>query len=78
MRRINGYVAQLDIVEDLGSGAFLAPGSESGMGKNPDPVSGMNIPDQLSECLETFFGLKTLKFFNTDPGSFIPWIRDPE
>jgi len=28
---------------------------ESGMGKNQDPGSGMNIPDRISESLETIF-----------------------
>jgi hypothetical protein len=42
---------------DSGSGAFLTPGSGSGM----------NIPDHISKSLETFFGLKILKFFDADP-----------
>jgi hypothetical protein len=46
---------------DLGSGAILTPGS--GMEKNPDPKSGMNTPDHISESLETIFGLKIVKFF---------------
>jgi hypothetical protein len=32
---------------DLGSGAFLTSGSGIWDGKNPDPVSGMNIPDLI-------------------------------
>jgi hypothetical protein len=32
------------------------------MGKNPGSGSGMNIPDHISESLETFFGLK---YFNS-------------
>jgi hypothetical protein len=49
----------------------------SGMGKTSGYGSGMNIPDRISECLETmFFGLKIFKFFDSDPGSNIPWIRD--
>jgi hypothetical protein len=43
---------------DPGSGDFLNPGSRSG--------SGMNIPDHISESLETIFGLKLLNFFNAD------------
>jgi hypothetical protein len=35
---------------------ILDPGC--GMGKNPDPGSGMNIPDQISESLETIFWVK--------------------
>jgi hypothetical protein len=65
------------------------------MGKknlDPDPGSGMNIPDHFAESLETLFGLKILKFFDVDPdpgsrifltlnqGSGIPdgkiWIQD--
>jgi hypothetical protein len=42
--------------------------------KNPDPepVSGMSIPDHISESLETIFWVKILKFFNADldPESF--------
>jgi hypothetical protein len=51
------------------------------MGKNldPDPESGsgMNIPDHISESLETFFGLKISKFFDVDPGSGIRNLFDP-
>jgi hypothetical protein len=43
---------------DPGSGAFLTPGSESGM----------NNPDHISESLETFFWGKIFKFFAADPG----------
>jgi hypothetical protein len=39
---------------DAGSGAFLTPGSLSGMGKKSRPISGMNIPDpHQSEKLHT-------------------------
>jgi hypothetical protein len=39
------------------------------MGKNHDPGSGsgMNIPDHISEGLETIFLVKILKFFDADP-----------
>jgi hypothetical protein len=50
-------------VADPGSGAFLTPGSR------------IFIPDHISERLETIFWLKTLKFFDADPGSV---IFDPE
>ena len=41
---------------DPGSGVFWTPPPPgSGMEKNPDPWSGMNIPDQISESLETVF-----------------------
>jgi hypothetical protein len=30
----------------------------------------------MSESLETVFGLKILKFFDADPESFCPGIRD--
>jgi hypothetical protein len=59
------------------------------MGKNqdPDPGTGMNIPDHFSGSLETIFWAKILKFFNADPesGIFLTkirdgkiWIRDPD
>jgi hypothetical protein len=53
-----------------GSGAFLTPGSrirDLGMHKNQDPASRMNIPDHISESLETIFGIK---FFDADPEYF--------
>jgi hypothetical protein len=37
----------------------------------------MNIPDHISESLETVFGLKILKFFDADPGSGIFLTLDP-
>jgi hypothetical protein len=45
--------------------------SKSGSGIDPDPesVSGMNIPDNNSESLETIFGVKILKFFDADADS---------
>jgi hypothetical protein len=50
------------------------------MGKNQDPdprsESGLNIPDHISECLETIFWVKIPKFFDADPESFRLWIRD--
>jgi hypothetical protein len=39
------------------------------MGKISRSGSGMNIPDYISESLETIFWLKILKFFDTDPNS---------
>ncbi len=49
------------------------------MGKNqdPDPGSGMNNPDHISESLETIFWVKILKFFDGDPGSGMINIPDP-
>jgi hypothetical protein len=41
---------------DLGSGCFLTPGSE--MGKKSTYESGMNIPDHISESLETIVWVK--------------------
>jgi hypothetical protein len=38
--------------------------------QDPDPGSGMNIPDHISESLEAIFGLKIFKFFDLDPESF--------
>jgi hypothetical protein len=42
------------------------------MGKKSRSESGINILDHISESLETFFGLKILKFagLDPDPGSF--------
>jgi hypothetical protein len=60
-----------------GYGSFLIPGS--GMGKNPDP--GSRILDehqrQFFRELKISFGLKILKFIDTDTGSFRPWVRYP-
>jgi hypothetical protein len=47
-------------------GSFADP--ESGVFLPLDPGSGMmNIQDHFSESLETFLGLKILKFFHADP-----------
>jgi hypothetical protein len=56
---------------DPGTGAFLTP--ESGMGieiKIRDSESRMNIPDHISESLETILGLKILTFPDPDPEFF--------
>ncbi len=47
------------------------------MGKNQISGSGMNIPDHISESLETNFWVKILEFFMRirDPESFRQWIR---
>ncbi len=52
-------------IRDLGSGAFLTPRSgigDPGWVKNLNPDSGsgsgMNIPDYISESLETIFWIK--------------------
>jgi hypothetical protein len=58
---------------DLGSGVFLTP--VSGMGIKSGSGSGMNNPDHISECLETIFLVKILKFFEADPGSGMEKIR---
>jgi uncharacterized protein (DUF736 family) len=45
------------------------------MGKKQDPGSGMNIPDHISESLETIFWVKNKNTLN----SFMRIrIRDPE
>jgi hypothetical protein len=69
---------------DPGSGAFLTPVSGirdqgSGMGKKSRTGSGMNIPDHISESLETLFLVKIIKFFYGDPdlGSRIFLTLDP-
>jgi hypothetical protein len=40
---------------------------ESGMSKKPGSGSRMNIPNHISESLETVFWVKILKFFDADP-----------
>jgi hypothetical protein len=64
-RREKGSLAILaekrfELKQCCGSGsgidAFLTPGS--GMGKKSRSGSGMNIPDHITECLETVFWVK--------------------
>jgi hypothetical protein len=45
------------------------------MGKKSGSGSGMDNPDHISECLETIFWVKILKFFDADPGSGMEKIR---
>jgi hypothetical protein len=45
----------------------LDPGFK--MGKKSRSGSGMNIPEHISERLETIFGIKILKFFDADADS---------
>jgi predicted unusual protein kinase regulating ubiquinone biosynthesis (AarF/ABC1/UbiB family) len=45
----------------------LIPGSRIRDGKKSRSGSGMNIPDHISDRLETIFGVKILKFFHADP-----------
>jgi hypothetical protein len=49
------------------------------MGKKSRSGSGMNIPDDTSNSLETIFGLKYLNNFDVDPdpGSSIFMTMDP-
>jgi hypothetical protein len=48
----------------------------------PGSGSGMNIPDHISESLETIFRVKIFKFFGSGSGIFLTmdpgkiWIRD--
>ncbi len=51
-------------VSGSGIRCFFTPGSGI---RDLVVRSGMNIPDHLSMSLETFFGLKILKFFDADP-----------
>jgi hypothetical protein len=37
----------------------------------------MNIPDLIFESLETFFGFKILKFFDSDPDQGIQKLFEP-
>ncbi len=54
-------------VADRSGICFFTPGS--GMEKNTDPGSGMNIPDPIlrTQYLYQFSGLKILRFFDADP-----------
>jgi hypothetical protein len=45
--------------------------------QNPDPGSGLNIPDHISESLETNFWVKKLKFFLADTRFGIFLTLDP-
>jgi hypothetical protein len=47
-------------------GSFSGSGSPN-QDSDPGFGYGMNIPDHISESLETIFGLKILKFFDMDP-----------
>jgi hypothetical protein len=62
LRNLFGALCIISVADpDPESGVFfwpLDPGS--GTGKNPDPGSGMNIPDLNFEKLITVFGLKIL------------------
>ncbi len=51
----------------------------SGMGKKSRSGSGMDMPDHISESLETIFWAKILKFFDgdPDPGYEIFFTLDP-
>jgi hypothetical protein len=57
----------------------IPDGKKSGsrMEKNPDPETGMNIPDNFSASLETVFKVKILKLFYADPRPGIWNIFDP-
>ncbi len=46
---------------------------DPGWVKNQGPGSGMNIPNHISDSLETIFGAKILEFFDADadPGIFL-------
>jgi hypothetical protein len=62
-------ISRLNSVADPGTGSFLTPGS--GIGKNPDPGSVMNILDLV---FKNSFWVENTKFFdaNPDPGSCQP------
>ncbi len=49
---------------------------QSGEGHLRFQGSEMHIPHHISESLETIFGLQIFKFFDEDPESFCPWIRE--
>jgi hypothetical protein len=64
-------------VADPGYDASWIPGS--GLGKKSRSGSGMNMPDHISESLETIFWAKIPKFFygDPDPGYVIFMTLDP-
>jgi hypothetical protein len=73
--RVTSFHTDLSERQCCGSGSGMRclfdPGS--GMGKKSRSGSGMNIPDHISESLETFLGYnRVLKFFeaDADPGIF--------
>jgi hypothetical protein len=41
------------------------------MGKKSGSGSGINIPDHISESIETTFWIKILKFSDADPGIIV-------
>jgi hypothetical protein len=47
------------------------------MGKKSGSGSGMNNPDHIFESFYTIFGVKKLKFFDSDPGSKNEKNSDP-
>jgi hypothetical protein len=57
------FVAVLDTGSEILG--FFGPGIRIWDGKKSE--SGMNIPDHISESLETILGLRILKFFDADP-----------
>jgi hypothetical protein len=62
---------QTNSVADPGSGirCLFDPGSRIRDGEKISIRIRMNIPDHISESLETIFCVKILKFFDADPGS---------
>ncbi len=54
------------VVADPESGGFLPPNRD---GKNPDPGSGINIPDHISKSLVAIFWVKIMKFLLCVRGS---------
>ncbi len=53
---------------------YFDPWIRNGVGKKLR--SSMNIPDNISESLEEIVWVKILRFFDADPGSLWPGIRD--
>jgi hypothetical protein len=61
---------RLDIADAnqcCGSGSGIQCFFDSGIRDGKKSGSGMNIPDNISESLETVFGLKILKLFDANP-----------
>jgi hypothetical protein len=57
------YVALFEVLRIHDPVHFCPLDPGSGMGKKSRSGSGMNIPDHISESLETIFGVKNTSFY---------------
>jgi hypothetical protein len=75
-REVESHAPSISVADpELGSGAFLSPGS----GISKKTGSGINNPDHIFDTLETNFWVKILKFLDADPEwkKFGSGIRNP-